>query len=96
VDVNYPGLGGLLTFNVGSKEKAFGVINRLKYAHIVSNIGDVKTLVVHPASTIAIHNTKEEQERAGVYPGTIRVSVGIEDIEDLKADFSEALKGVEE
>lgn len=105
VKVNYPALhdpltallnghgGGLLTCDVGDKEKAFQVINRLKLAHIVSNIGDVKTLVVHPASTIAVHNTIKEQERAGVYPGTIRVSVGIEDIEDLKADFDQAIKG---
>lgn len=98
VNVNYPTLkgesisGGLLTFDVGTKEKAFRVINALKLASIVSNIGDVKTLVVHPASTIALHNTPSEQERAGVFPGTIRVSVGIEDIEDLKADFSQAIK----
>lgn len=85
------GLGGaLLTFRCGSKERAFALMDHLKYAYIVSNIGDIRTLVVHPASSIYIHSSKEEMERAGVYEDLIRVSVGIEDIEDLIADFTQA------
>lgn len=73
---------------------AFDFINHLKYAVNITNIGDTKTLVIHPASTIYAHSTKAEQEKAGVYDDLIRVSVGIEDIEDLLEDFGEALKYV--
>ena len=84
--------GGILNFRVGSKERAFKVINSLKYALIASNIGDVRTLVIHPASTLYIRSSKEEMEAAGVYEDTIRVSVGIEDKEDLINDFIQAVK----
>ncbi|MBQ9662577.1 MAG: O-acetylhomoserine aminocarboxypropyltransferase/cysteine synthase [Oscillospiraceae bacterium] len=84
--------GAILTFRAGSKERAFQIVNHLKYASIVSNIGDVRTLVVHPASSLFIHSGKEERERAGVYDDLIRVSVGIEDIEDLIQDFTEAIE----
>ncbi len=47
--------GGILTFRVGSKERAFKIINSLKYAMIASNIGDLRTLVIHPASTLYLH-----------------------------------------
>ena len=83
--------GGILTLRLGSKERAFRVINSLKYALNVSNIGDSKTLVVHPASTIFAHSSKELQEQAGVYDDLIRISVGIENIIDLINDFDNAL-----
>lgn len=83
--------GGLLTLRVGSKENAFKVINHLQFALNASNIGDARTLVVHPASTIYEANTLEEREKMGVYEDLIRVSVGLEDIEDLVDDFSQAL-----
>lgn len=82
---------GIFTIRLYTKERAFEFINRLKYAIIITNIGDTKTLVVHPASTIYAHSDKETQEKAGVYEDLIRVSVGIEDIEDLKEDFLNAL-----
>ena len=85
------GLGGaLLTFRTGSRERAFALINHLKYAYIISNIGDVRTLAVHPGSSIFIHSDDAEKERAGVFDDLFRVSVGIEDIEDLIADFTRA------
>lgn len=87
--------GAILTFRTGSKTRAFQIINHLKYASIVSNIGDVRTLVVHPASSLFVHSGKEERERAGVYDDLIRVSVGIENIEDLIQDFTEAIQRVE-
>ena len=83
--------GGILTLRTGSKEKAFKIINSLKTAVIASNIGDVRTLVVYPATTLYLHNTKEEMNAAGVFDDTIRVSVGIEDAEDLIADFTNAI-----
>lgn len=86
--------GAILTLRVGSKEKAFKLINSLKYATIASNIGDTRTLVLHPASTINVHNTSKQREMAGVYDDTIRISVGIENIEDLKEDFENAINKV--
>lgn len=85
--------GGILTLRAGSKEKAFKIIDSLKTATIASNIGDVRTLVIYPATTLYVHNTKEEMNGAGVFDDTIRVSVGIEDVEDLIADFKEAING---
>lgn len=84
--------GGILNFRAGSKERAFKIINSLKYAMIASNIGDIRTLVIHPASTLYIHLGKEEMEAAGVYEDTIRVSVGIEDASDLTDDFVRAVQ----
>lgn len=84
--------GAILTLRVGSKEKAFAFIGALTIPYKISNIGDTKTLVIHPASTIALHNTPEELAEAGVYDDLIRVSVGIEDVEDLIEDFEQAFK----
>ncbi|MCR5685067.1 MAG: PLP-dependent transferase [Lachnospiraceae bacterium] len=84
--------GGILNFRTGSKERAFKIINSLKYAMIASNIGDLRTLVIHPASTLYIRSGREEMEAAGVFDDTVRVSVGIEDKEDLIADFLRAVR----
>ena len=86
--------GGLLSFDVGSKEKAFKVIDNLKNAHIMTNLGDVRTLVVHPFSTIFVSLTEEERIIAGATPGLIRVAVGIEDSDDIIADFKQALEKI--
>lgn len=86
------GYGAILTLRVGSKERAFDVMNALKIPKIVSNIGDTKTLIVHPESTLSAHSTEQEKRDAAVYDDMIRVSVGIEDIEDLIHDFEQALK----
>ena len=85
------GYGAILTIRVGSKERAFEIMNNLTIPYILSNIGDTKTLVVHPASTISLHSTEKELEDAGVYDDLIRISVGIEDIEDLIEDFRNAI-----
>lgn len=83
--------GGILTLRAGSKEKAFAIINSLRCATIASNIGDVRTLVLCPATTLYLHNTADEMHAAGVFDDTIRVSVGIEDAADLIADFTTAI-----
>ena len=88
--------GGIITIRLYTKERAFAFINKLKYAVNITNIGDTKTLVIHPASTIYAHSTNDEQEKAGVYDDLIRVSVGIEDIDDLIKDFEAALEYVNE
>ena len=89
------GYGAIFTIRAGSREKAFAIINNLKYALKVSNIGDTKTLVIHPASTISLHSTGKQKREAGVYDDLIRVSVGIEDLEDLTEDFRQAIESME-
>ena len=86
--------GGIVTLRAGSKEKAYALMNSLKYVLNATNIGDTKTLVIHPASTIYLHNTEEQMTNAGVYDDTIRISVGIEDAKDLIEDFTEAIERV--
>ena len=88
--------GGILTFRAGSREKAFRIINALHYAMIASNIGDLRTLVIHPASTLYMNVSREKKEAAGVYEDTVRVSVGIENADDLIQDFTEAIRGAAE
>lgn len=86
------GYGAILTIRVGSKERAFSIMNTLKIPMIVSNIGDTKTLIVHPESTLSAHSTEQEKQDACVFDDLIRVSLGIEDIEDLIEDFAAAIK----
>jgi O-acetylhomoserine (thiol)-lyase len=83
--------GGLLIFGTGDKASAFKVINRLKLAKNLANIGDAKTLVIHPASTICADYNAEEKALMGVTEDLIRVSVGIEDASDIIEDFKQAL-----
>lgn len=84
--------GAILTIRAGSKERAFRLINGLKLATNATNIGDVRTLVIHPASTIYAHSTAEQKLHAGVFEDTIRISVGIEDKEDLIDDFKQSIE----
>lgn len=87
--------GGLITLRAGSKEKAYALISALKIPLQVSNIGDTKTLIIHPESTISAHSTEDEKRAAGAFDDLIRISVGIEDIEDLIADFEQAIQKAE-
>jgi O-acetylhomoserine (thiol)-lyase len=86
--------GGLLTFELNSKEECFRFINHLKLVLNLANLGDAKTLVIHPASTIYHESTKEEMETAGVTNNLIRVSVGIESVRDIINDFKNALEEI--
>lgn len=88
------GASGILTFRLGSKERCFKFINALKLIVNLTNVGDTKTLIIHPASTICLSNTEEEKLQMGVYEDLIRLSVGIEDIEDIIGDIEEALKAI--
>jgi O-acetylhomoserine (thiol)-lyase len=87
--------GAIITIRVGSKEAAFELIDRLTIPYTLSNIGDTKTLVIHPASTISLHSTQKQREDAGVFDDLIRISMGIEDIDDLKEDFAQAIAACE-
>ncbi|MCB9201657.1 MAG: O-acetylhomoserine aminocarboxypropyltransferase/cysteine synthase [Flavobacteriales bacterium] len=85
------GFGGVLTFDLkGDSSKADEFINSLKLVSHLANVGDAKTLIIHPASTTHEQLTEEEQKSAGVKKGNLRVSVGLEHIDDIKADFEQA------
>jgi O-acetylhomoserine (thiol)-lyase len=86
------GYGGVLTFGVrGGYDAATRVIDSLKLASHLANVGDAKTLVIHPASTTHQQLADEEQLAAGVRPELVRISVGIEHIDDIREDFAQAL-----
>jgi O-acetylhomoserine (thiol)-lyase len=89
------GFGGVLNFGVkGTKENASKFIDSLKLVSHLANVGDAKTLAIHPASTTHEQLSAEEQVAAGVHPNQVRISVGIEHIEDIKADFEQAFEKV--
>ncbi|MCK4849754.1 MAG: O-acetylhomoserine aminocarboxypropyltransferase/cysteine synthase [Phycisphaerae bacterium] len=83
--------GGLLTFGLASREAAFKFINATKLAQNLANLGDAKTLVIHPSSTIFHEFPLDEQKAMGVTEDMVRVSVGIEDFDDIESDFAQAL-----
>lgn len=87
------GKGAIIGFGIkGGKQAGREFINNVKLAKHLANIGDAKTLVIHPASTTHQQLTEEEQLAAGVNPEYIRLSVGIEDVEDIKEDLDQALR----
>lgn len=86
------GFGTLATFEVeGGKEAAFRMLNRLRLIDISNNLGDAKSLVTHPATTTHQRLKPEERAHLGITDGVIRLSVGLETVEDLIADLDRAL-----
>lgn len=96
--VNYPGLergekiGAMLTIDLESEQKCFDFINRLKLIRRATNLFDNKSLAIHPYSTIFVGFTPEEKKNMDVLDTTIRLSMGLEDVEDLLEDIEQALK----
>ncbi len=89
------GFGGVLNFGVkGPKENASKFIDSLQLISHLANVGDAKTLAIHPASTTHEQLSQEEQAAAGVLPNQVRISVGIEHIDDIKADIEQAFQKV--
>jgi O-acetylhomoserine/O-acetylserine sulfhydrylase len=89
------GFGGVFTFLVkGGKEAADKVVDQVKLISHLANVGDAKTLIIHPASTTHEQLSAEEQKKSGVIPGQLRISAGIEHIEDIKADLKQALDAI--
>ncbi|MCP5108305.1 MAG: aminotransferase class I/II-fold pyridoxal phosphate-dependent enzyme [bacterium] len=87
------GFGGVLSFELqGGFEAVKEFLPRLEYAYMAANLGQVETVVGPPSTTSHVELTAEERKEAGVPEGLIRYSVGIEDIDDLKADIENALK----
>jgi len=99
-DENYPlaskylkkGAGAVLSFVLkGSKENAIQLVNNLELVSHLANVGDVRTLIIQPSATTHSQLSEQEQLQAGVLPSQLRVSVGIEHIDDIIADFEQAL-----
>jgi O-acetylhomoserine (thiol)-lyase len=89
------GFGGILNFGIkGGKKNASSFIDNLKLVSHLANVGDAKTLAIHPASTTHEQLSAEDQIAAGVEPNLVRISVGIEHIEDIKEDFEQAFEKV--
>lgn len=87
------GFGGVLSFKIkAGKEAANKFVNSLKLISHLANVGDAKTLIIHPATTTHQQLTEAEQLSAGVEPGRLRISLGIEHIEDIKDDIEAAFK----
>ena len=86
------GAGGVVTFDLkAGKWAAFETLNRLKLVDISNNLGDAKSLVTHPATTTHMRIGAEERAKLGINDGTVRISVGLEDAEDIIADLVQAL-----
>ncbi len=85
------GFGGVLTFKIkGGREAADNMVNNVRLISHLANVGDAKTLIIHPSSTTHEQLSLEEQKSTGVEPGQLRISVGIEHIDDIKEDLLQA------
>ncbi len=83
--------GAVMTFDLASKEACYRLYDRLKVMRRATNLNDNKTLIIHPESTIYAEFSAEEKQAMDIRPTMMRLSVGIEDVEDLVADFTQAL-----
>ena len=91
------GFGGVFSFKIkGSNETANEFVNSLKLVSHLANVGDSKTLIIHPAATTHQQLSEQEQASAGVEVGVLRISAGIEYIDDIKADFEQAFAKIAE
>jgi O-acetylhomoserine (thiol)-lyase len=89
------GFGGVLSFKIkGGKTVADNFVNGLKLISHLANVGDAKTLIIHPATTTHEQLSEAEQISAGVEPGLLRVSLGIEHIDDIKNDIQNSFDAV--
>ncbi len=86
------GYGGVLAFEVkGGQEAAWKIIDNTQMLSITANLGDTKTTITHPATTTHGRLTEDERQEAGIQPGMVRIAVGLEDVEDIKADIQRGL-----
>jgi len=94
------GVGAVLSFEVHGEDSAAqaangqAVVDALQLHSLVANVGDVRSLAIHPASTTHRQLAPEDQKAAGVKPGMVRLSVGIEHLDDIIADLQQALDSV--
>ena len=91
------GGGSIFTFDIkGGKDAARVFINNLHLFSLLANVGDAKSLVVHPASTTHSQESPEELEDQGIHQGTIRLSIGLENIDDIIEDLEGGFKALRE
>jgi O-acetylhomoserine (thiol)-lyase len=83
--------GAMMTFDLDSKERCYNFLNRLKLIHRATNLFDNRTLIIHPASTIYGTFTPEQRAAMDIYDTTLRLSVGLEGLDDLMNDICQAL-----
>ena len=88
------GFGGLISFDVGSLDAAKIVLERLRLMALAESLGGVETLISHPAIMTHASVPKDRRAMLGITDGLIRISVGIEDVEDLQADLDQALSAL--
>lgn len=89
------GAGSIFTFRVrGGEQQARAVIDRLQLFSLLANVADAKSLVIHPASTTHAQLSVEEQRQQGIFPNTIRLSIGLEHIDDILEDLKQALENI--
>ena len=87
--------GAVVSFTVkGGREGAFAVIDATRICSITANLGDTKTTITHPASTSHGRLSEVQRQAAGIVQGMIRVAVGLDDVEDIKADLARGLEGL--
>ncbi len=89
------GYGALMGFELAGMEAGKKFIDALQLLYHVANIGDARSLAIHPASTTHSQLSADEQLASGVTPGYVRLSIGIEHIDDILADIDQALKAAE-
>ena len=88
------GFGGMIAFDTGSLERGAAVLRRTRIFALAESLGGVESLISHPATMTHASIPKAERERAGLTDGLVRISVGIEDLEDLREDLASALSGL--
>ncbi|HVR44122.1 MAG TPA: cystathionine gamma-synthase [Thermoanaerobaculia bacterium] len=88
------GFGGMISFELGSKEKAEAFLNRVRLCALAESLGGVESLISHPETMTHASVPPETRRRLGITPGLVRISVGIEDIEDLIADLESAFEAI--
>ncbi len=88
------GFGSMISFELGSKENAAKFLNRVRLCSLGESLGGVETLISHPETMTHASVPVEQRKRLGISPGLVRISVGIEDVEDLIADLENAFEGI--
>jgi cystathionine beta-lyase/cystathionine gamma-synthase len=88
------GFGSMISFELGSRENAKKFLDRVRLCSLAESLGGVETLISHPVSMTHGSVPEETRKRLGITPGLVRISVGIEDIEDLIADLENAFEGI--
>ena len=88
--------GGVLSFTVeGGRQQAWNFIDAVRIMSLTANLGDAKTTIVHPATTTHGRLSEEDRASAGITENLIRVAVGLEDVEDLRADLQRGLAALD-